>query len=292
MPDKLDNEIEALLGRLTVVHTAVDGKGQDSAMGPSENLDEFTRLSRSIRARIRTMSEALPRIEEGHKGGVSAGTDHIRLKHEFNSNERKANDDWNALDALHRVELAKHNSKVASQLGQRTKIVQDFRKELDSLRDGMRQILNPGYQGGRRKIKKMEDSELFKGPGNDGIVGPSGYAPGRTRNNNMTEQQRQELMAVERRDKEMDEKYLGAIGENIDHLLHKAEQFGDILAEHDRALDEVEGKIGAVHERLENVNGRMKDTLQKVRGSDKICMDVMCILAMLGLVGIVYKMTA
>ena len=292
MPDKIDNEIEALLGRLHVVHTAVEGNVRSAATGVPENLDDFTRLCRSIRLRIQDMSEALPRIEEGQKGGVSAGTDHIRMKHEFTSNEMKANEDWSALDALHRAELGKHHSKVASQLDQRTKTVKDLRKELDDLRDGMRQILNPGYQSNRRRVRKMEDSELCKGAEGDGVVGPSGYAPGRSRDNAMSEEQRQELMAVEKRDKELDEKYLGAISEGVDYLMDKAEQYGDLLSEQDRKLDEVASKIGAVHERLENVNGRMKETLQKVRGSDKICMDVMCILAMLGLVGIVYKMTA
>ena len=46
-------------------------------------------------------------------------------------------------------------------------------------------------------------------------------------------------------------------------------------------LNEVGSKIDNAHEHMVNVNAKMKDTLNEVgRSSDKLCVDIMCIVFM------------
>mmetsp|Transcript_5181 Transcript_5181/g.6900 ORF Transcript_5181/g.6900 Transcript_5181/m.6900 type:complete len:92 (+) Transcript_5181:449-724(+) len=44
-------------------------------------------------------------------------------------------------------------------------------------------------------------------------------------------------------------------------------------------LENVNQKIDNVHEHVTTVNERMKETLEEVRGADKICVDIMCIVS-------------
>uniref|UniRef100_A0A7S1TVQ5 t-SNARE coiled-coil homology domain-containing protein n=1 Tax=Phaeomonas parva TaxID=124430 RepID=A0A7S1TVQ5_9STRA len=293
MPDKLDVELEGLLGRLDLVHEAVGGRERKEDGGPAAdaNMDDFSRAKYAIGKCIIAMRDTLPMIETAGNGG-GGGIDGVRLNQDFQANEMKANQIWNELDALQRKELSKKHSKFKAELPQRSKDVADLRRELDRLRDERRALLNPSYKANRRNVNRMEDSELFKATGDgDGTVNPSGYAAGQSANNNMTAEQKQQLQALEARENEIDEKYVAQIGEGLDYLLEKAENFGERLREQDRKITEIQEKADEVTDRLETVNGSMKETLNKARGSDKICMDIMCIMAMLGLIGVLYQMT-
>eukprot|EP00968_Pinguiococcus_pyrenoidosus_P012862 scaffold1152_cov235-Pinguiococcus_pyrenoidosus.AAC.4 len=137
-----------------------------------------------------------------------------------------------------------------------------------------------------------------------------GYAPGAKARNNMTTDERQQLQALKDRDNELDAKYLNRIGEGLDYLQEKAEGFSERLKEHDQRIDEIQTKTDEVSEasvglkalhpdttkcvaalRSDPILPRwLKDTLKHVRGSDKICVDIMCILVMLGLLGVLIQL--
>jgi len=55
-------------------------------------------------------------------------------------------------------------------------------------------------------------------------------------------------------------------------------------------LDNVGNKITNAHDHIANVNTKMKETLDEVRAADKICVDIMCIMIMVGLGAVLYQM--
>ena len=55
-------------------------------------------------------------------------------------------------------------------------------------------------------------------------------------------------------------------------------------------LDSVGNKIEQVYDHIDNVNAKMKDTLNEVRAADKICGDIMCIVLMVGLGAVLYQL--
>jgi hypothetical protein len=55
---------------------------------------------------------------------------------------------------------------------------------------------------------------------------------------------------------------------------------GEEVKRHNQMLNEVDNKISKNLEHMENVNQKMKETLEEVgRSSDKLCVDIMCIVS-------------
>jgi len=55
-------------------------------------------------------------------------------------------------------------------------------------------------------------------------------------------------------------------------------------------LDNLEEKITDVQDKLDSVNLKLKKTLDTVgRRSDKMCIDIICIVLLLGMVGVLYR---
>jgi hypothetical protein len=56
-------------------------------------------------------------------------------------------------------------------------------------------------------------------------------------------------------------------------------------------LENLEQKIIGVQDHLDRVNKKMKNTLDQVgRRSDKLCIDVVCIVILLGMIGVMYNL--
>ena len=55
-------------------------------------------------------------------------------------------------------------------------------------------------------------------------------------------------------------------------------------------LTNMNNQIEGAYNHIENVNSKMKDTLNQVRGGDKICVDIMCIVLMIGLGAVMYQL--
>jgi hypothetical protein len=102
--------------------------------------------------------------------------------------------------------------------------------------------------------------------------GPSGTA--------LTGSQQVQLQQIRDRDQEFDAD-LDEIGEGIQDLHELAQGMGEEVARQNVMLNSVGQKIDGAHEHMVNVNAKMKETLEEVgRSSDKLCVDIMCIVSM------------
>ena len=105
----------------------------------------------------------------------------------------------------------------------------------------------------------------------------------------MTDGQQQQLSLIEERDADFDLQ-LDAIGEGIQDLAEIAQQQGEEVALQSQMLDKVDAKIDKNLERMTKVNTRMKETLEEVgRASDKIMVDIMCIVLAIGFGAVIYN---
>jgi syntaxin of plants SYP7 len=82
---------------------------------------------------------------------------------------------------------------------------------------------------------------------------------------------------------------LDQIGEGIQDLAEIAQMQNEEVKRQNQMLDNVGTKIDAAHDHIENVNAKMKETLQQVRSADKVCVDIMCIVLMVGLAAVLYQ---
>ena len=105
----------------------------------------------------------------------------------------------------------------------------------------------------------------------------------------LTSGQQQTLTLIEERDAQFDLE-LDEIADGIQDLAEIAEQQGEEVAHQNVMLDKLNTKMDKVGERMTNVNKRMKETLEEVgRSSDKIMVDVMCIVLAIGFAAVLYK---
>lgn len=107
----------------------------------------------------------------------------------------------------------------------------------------------------------------------------------------MTGDQQQMIQEIEDRDADFDLQ-LDEIGEGIQDLAEIAAAQGEEVALQSQMLDKVDKKIDRNLANMQKVNTRMKETLEEVRGSDKLMVDIMCIVLMIGFGAVIYKFVA
>lgn len=97
-------------------------------------------------------------------------------------------------------------------------------------------------------------------------------------------------MQLEERDADFD-RQLDEIGEGIQDLAEIAALQGEEVQRQSHMLDNLNNKMDVVGERMVNVNKKMKDTLDEVgRASDKLCVDIMCIVLAIGFGSVIYQL--
>ena len=107
----------------------------------------------------------------------------------------------------------------------------------------------------------------------------------------MTEDHRIQVQQIQQRDKEMDAKYLDQIEKGVEDLRDIALRANEAVKTTNVMLDNLEQKIIDVQDHLDRVNRKMKTTLEQVgRRSDKLCIDIICIVILLGMVGVLYNL--
>lgn len=90
------------------------------------------------------------------------------------------------------------------------------------------------------------------------------------------------------RKKGQDDK-LNDIRKGIQALKIEAEKAGEGLKEIGKKVKQNEDHIDKTGKKLQTQNERVKDFINKIRSSDKICCDIVLILILIGLVCVLYS---
>jgi DNA anti-recombination protein RmuC len=90
------------------------------------------------------------------------------------------------------------------------------------------------------------------------------------------------------RKKEQDDK-LKVIRKVIQEIKIEAEKAGEVLEEIGKKVKQNEDHIDKTGKKLQTQNERVKDFINKIRSSDKICCDIVLILILIGLVCVLYS---
>ena len=111
----------------------------------------------------------------------------------------------------------------------------------------------------------------------DGVSKPS-WTPGTT-GTALTGTQQTQLQLIRDRDAEFDAD-LDEIGEGIQDLHELALRQGEEVRRQNAMLSNTQNRMDNAHEHMTNVNSKMKETLAEAgRSSDKLCVDIMCIVS-------------
>lgn len=252
----------------------------------------FLELKSSIVDRLKTVHGLLE--EQSNSNSINP-KEAIAMQAEIREHIRQATDEWGELSGLYKNEARKKKSKfTAEELEVQQALVMQLQQEIEKVKDAQM----AGYARGgdtdtavqlnMAVLAELDAKDIFA---NDDSTNGNGKTwTGGTSGTAMTGTQQVQLQQIKDRDAEFDQE-LDEIGEGIQDLHELAKMQGEEVMRQNVMLDQVESKIDKAHEHMENVNAKMKDTLNEVgRSSDKLCVDIMCVLLAVGFGAVFYNM--
>jgi len=262
--------------------------------------NKFMDLKSNIVDRLKTIHSLLEAEQARTRTGVSVVNGNnpkeiIARQAQMREEIRQANDEWQELDGIYKVEARKRKSKFTQeQLDVQQTLVQRLYAELEKVKE----LSSKGYARGGTRDDAVIASNLQALNVVDFNGGTSGgWASGASKGGGggggagveLTQGQHLQLQQIQSRDEEFD-KQLDEIGEGIQDLSEIAQMQNEEVNRQNLMLDNVGNKIDGAHEHIANINVKMKETLNEVRGADKICVDIMCIVLMIGLGAVMYQL--
>ncbi|CAM9535185.1 unnamed protein product, partial [Phaeothamnion confervicola] len=205
-------------------------------------------------------------------------------------NLRALEEEWKQLDAAYQAEKGKRRSKVpAEEMAERRQLLVDLKREISEL-------------------KQIHQSGLVKGVGpaggaggGGGVGGGYGVPSSELGNRNvmpgvatdmrpaqLSEGQHAKIQQIKARQQDMEQKYLSVIEDHVDRLADYARSIQEEERLQSRMIDDLAERVDEANDHLKNTNLRLKETLKSVRSADKFCIDLMCIIMMLGLIAVLY----
>lgn len=291
--EQLDGELESILGRLNAVQEAVGGKKEkvnEDILGADGKVDRFMELKNQMTQRLNTIKGLTAQVATSEKTGGNP-KEVVAMGAQLRENLKQLGQEMRDLDAIYNKEASKRKSKFSpDELELRRNMRDALAAEVEAMRDQQKGKYAPGFQG--RKLASLEDSELITGANNpvheNGKAGPRVSTQ---RNMEMTDVQRQQLQQIKERDQQFNT-MLDDVSKGLDTLKDIAVAQNEEVKRQNIMLEGLATNIDRVHEKVSNVNASLKEKLEELGGADKMCMNMICLVLLLGMIGIVYKLTS
>lgn len=322
MSNKDDKELLELLTKLYGIQETIGAKPKSSledkrqraentaSMGRGKKAKKtggrFVDLKSSIIHRLKTIHTLLEEEQQRIRMGVSVASGNnpkevIAKQAQIREEIRQVEDEWQELDSIYKNEARKRKSKFTKEeLDIQQTLVQRLYSELEKVK----QLSSKNYVRGNgaatrdnmaaglnvQALNVMDVSDY----GNPGAAswagnGASSGNGGGGGGVELTHQQHLKLQQIDSRDQDFD-RQLDEIGQGIQDLAEIAQMQNEEVRRQNLMLENVENKIDDAHDHITNINSKMKETLDEVRGADKVCVDIMCIVLMVGLGAVLYQL--
>lgn len=255
----------------------------------------FLELKSSIVGRLQDIHGMIAESKQKEKSRVGFQVNEqketIAAQAKVREEIRQATDEWKELENIYRNEARKKRSKFTpDELEVQQTLVMKLQDEIEKCKEasqGTGRRMDPQGQLNSDNLAFLAAEDIYA-PSSGGGGGWTGGTKGAA----LTGGQQTQIQALQERDAEFDNQ-LDEMGEGIQDLADIAELQSEEVQRQNQMLDDLGTKMDSVHEHVQNVNLKMKDTLKEVgRGSDKLCVDIMCIVLMLGFGGVLFKMLA
>jgi len=314
MVRKEDKELIDLLTKLYTIQEDVGARAKTSDAEKVEKAQNAAKMGKGRAAKktgtrfIEVKSSIVDRLKKVHglleeeakrsKGlmGVTDGNnpkDVIARQAEMREEIRQSEEEWKELNTLYKNEARKRNSKFTAE---ELEVQQTFVQRLGAEIEKVKTMQSRGYtKTGEDKdaIAADMNSQAIMGLGASNFNSGGGSGPKWSDSEGpgveLTDSQALQLSQIEDRDKEFD-KQIEQIGEGIKDLNEIAMMQNEEVQRQGVMLENVEQKIDDAQDHIQTVNERMKETLDEVRAADKICVDIMCIILMVGLAAVMYHL--
>jgi len=308
---KQDEELTTLLTKLYSIQEQVGAKektsadekkaraeqaGQSVTMGKGrkgkKTGSRFLELKSSIIDRLKSVHALM---EEQAKVTSHNPKAAIAAQAEIRELVRQASDEWDELSALYKKEARKKKSKFSQEeLEVQQALVLQLQQEIEKVKDAQLQgyarggVTEQNVQLNMGALAALEAADLSND--NDPSLGTKTWQSGPS-GTALSGTQQVQLQQIRERDAEFDQD-LDEIGEGIQDLHELALRQGEEVKRQNAMLEQTGQRLDQAHDHMTNVNAKMKDTLNEVgRSSDKLCVDIMCIVLMMGFVAVFYQLS-
>mmetsp|Transcript_20746 Transcript_20746/g.30566 ORF Transcript_20746/g.30566 Transcript_20746/m.30566 type:complete len:328 (-) Transcript_20746:17-1000(-) len=320
MATKLDEELTGLLTRLYTLQEEIGAKAKTSddekrqkaenvsTMGKGKKANakgsRFLELKSSIISKLKSTHELIEKQAELETGriritkGNNPANDGIANKANIREHVREMTEEWRDLDGIYKKEARKKRSRFTQEeLAAQHTLVVSLQQEIEKVKEiQSRPFVNGGGRDdvaaalNTKALAALDASDLMS---NDNENNNEFAFNGGTTDSGpmaaLSDGQRLQIQQIERRDAEFDEQ-IDQIGQGIQDLHEIAQMQGEEVRRQNVMLDQLGNRIANVHDHVTNVNTKMKETLNEVgRASDKICVDIMCIIMALGFGAVFYQ---
>lgn len=294
MTDVVDVELGGLIDKLSNIQNEVGGKKKTVVIGSDGKADRFMEIKSQMVERLQTIRELMQTTQGKEHVGANA-KDVIGGQNKIRQEMLELNDELLQLENLFKLEAKKKKSKyTGDEMSIRRQILTQFQQEIQAIKDFQRTGYVKQFQP--VNMTTMEESEMFKGRlvfnpitgaeenGTRGVFAPA------AKQEEITDNNRFALQQIKDRDRAIDDEIV-RIGVGIDELRDIAVTQRDEVKLQNKMLESLEQKVDGVLERNINVNARMKTTLDAARKADKICMDIFCVIILVGMIIVLVKLT-
>jgi chromosome segregation ATPase len=203
--------------------------------------------------------------------------------------------DAQELRTINDIEKKKRKSKFARpELERRDQIIDACREEIRALR-GSLQNGGQAMTSTTNNLLRMEDHDLFqKGgsafPGQKSSAFHAANDPSRPyEQEEISEEQGQRLQQL-REDQRDQDRIIEQIEDGVMGLGERARAMNEQVSTQKAVIDQLENQVDATHEQLLGVNDKLKATLKELEGDGSFCMDILCVVMLLGMVALLIQL--
>uniref|UniRef100_A0A6S8B106 t-SNARE coiled-coil homology domain-containing protein n=1 Tax=Aplanochytrium stocchinoi TaxID=215587 RepID=A0A6S8B106_9STRA len=296
--EKRLRDIDELLERLSEVqkHMPDENEGKKKVQG--DKMDAFQSVKSSFIAKLLGVKKTIREMQEAQQKVTTKTTDQIAKQQHVRSELKELNNLQKEMEALQSKERRKKKSKLSEQeLKERDDILRQFQIQLLNLKQAstkgyinanidLNADLETGTSGAgignlHATSDFLNDSGTFSGTGGS-YAGAEGIE--------LTELQKESLLKIEERDKGFDQT-IDTLGQAVDRAGELAKAIGGEAEKQNALLEKTDEKIEQAQSHLQTVNMKMKDQLvESGCGFERICINLMCFIIFMGIIGVIVNL--
>ena len=290
-------ELGELMQRLRAMESEMPdkkNKGSHSLGDLAAKMDRFMELKSSITDRLLSVKGLIGDIREA---GNTNARERIAKQQQVRQQIKEITEEYKELRHLYDKETKKRKSKYTpDELTKRGNYVQQFSREIEKIKE----LASRGYLG--EKYRKADPglnytakaADLFGSNANAGKGGAGGAktVPVGGGGGPLSDSQQQGLAQIEQNDEAIDS-MLDQMQEGVMEIGQMATAIDQEVQMQNVMLDNLEVKVDKVHASVTSINVKMKKTLEdKGLGVERFCINFICCVVLLGVIGLIVKSVA
>jgi len=215
----------------------------------------------------------------------------VRARGELRASFKDLEAQWDNLDKAFQKEARKRRSKFGHQeLATRGELKDSIREHIVSLKN------ETASSGGSATIMGSSGNQLpsFEAFRKDIVEktkasGGTGEATAKLEVEEISQGQQLRMQMIAEREAREDQA-LDQIYRGVERIGEQAKAIGEKVLTQGELLQALETDIEAVQEHLDNTNTRLKQIVKEAGEADQFCMNIFCVVMLLGMVGVFLKL--